>query len=426
MFYNKKAYYLITLIIFCYQLPSYCLESSPKIYEEKIGNPITLTNLLLSIKNLYVSENNENFNNLNKQAHKNTQPTDKKEGWSEWQSWTNFPHNQIQLGVSNSDYGAMMDMEYKCFNKVSPDNDEKKSQTYWYRISEPTELSEYVKIEIGCWLENQLKAVSLVNGIKINTSSKSEPELYAQDIYTQDIYSQDIYNCPREFTGWDLIKSFETKNYSLALCQQGDSVYLVGHEKDQHEAFITANVISQNNDLIIAQDEYGFSFEINNHELKVTQNNQLIAQEKILDLYIKQNNSESNLTGVVWQLQQIRYNNDELIKVDNPSNYTIEFLPDGQVQIKADCNRARGTYTQQDSSISIKIGPTTRAMCPPESISDQYLKELQSAVIFFFQDGNLYFDLKFDTGTMKFIPDTSKLETEKKLRILSHHNHQIQ
>ena len=65
-------------------------------------------------------------------------------------------------------------------------------------------------------------------------------------------------------------------------------------------------------------------------------------------------------------------------------------------------------------------------MCPPESISDQYLKELQSAVIFFFQDGNLYFDLKFDTGTMKFIPDTSKLETEKKLRILSHHNHQIQ
>ncbi len=403
MFYNKKAYYLITLIIFCYQLPSYCLELSPKIPENKISNPIRLTTLLSSIQTPYVSENQDFLNNLNKQEHKNTQPTDKKEGWSEWQSWTKFPHHQIQLGVSNSDYGGLMDMEYKCFNKVSSDNDEKKSQTYWYRISEPTEPSEYVKIEIGCWLENQFAAISLINGLKINTSSKSDPKLYAQD----------IYNCPREFTGWDLIKSFETKSYSLALCQQGDSLYLVGHEKDQHEAFITANVISQNNDLTIAQDEYGFSFEINNHELKVTQNNQLIAQEKILDLYIKQNNSESNLTGVLWQLQQIRYNNDELVKVDNPSNYTIEFLPDGQVQIKADCNRARGTYTQQDSSISIKIGPTTRAMCPPESISDQYLKELQSAAIFFFQDGNLYFDLKFDTGTMKFIPDNSNMETEK-------------
>ena len=33
------------------------------------------------------------------------------------QSGQTSPHNQIQLGVSNSDYGAMMDMEYKCFRK---------------------------------------------------------------------------------------------------------------------------------------------------------------------------------------------------------------------------------------------------------------------------------------------------------------------
>ena len=122
MFYKKKAYYLITLIIFCYQLPSYCLELSPKIPENKISNPIRLTTLLSSIQTPYVSENQDFLNNLNKQEHKNTQPTDKKEGWSEWQSWTKFPHHQIQLGVSNSDYGGLMDMEYKCFNKVSSDN----------------------------------------------------------------------------------------------------------------------------------------------------------------------------------------------------------------------------------------------------------------------------------------------------------------
>ncbi|MDJ0746880.1 MAG: META domain-containing protein [Xenococcaceae cyanobacterium MO_167.B27] len=242
-------------------------------------------------------------------------------------------------------------------------------------------------------------SIALVNELQINNKSSFKS--------ASQLYTQAINNCPREFTGWVLIKSFETKSYTLALCQKGDFVYLVGHEKQQHEAFITASVISQNDDLIIAQDNYGFSFEISDRELKVTKNERLIAQEKIFNLYIKQdeNNSESNLTSVVWQLQQIRYNNDELIEVDNPSNYTIEFLPDGQVQIKADCNRARGTYTQKGSSISIKIGPTTRAMCPPESISERYLKELQSAVIFFFQDGNLYFDLKFDTGTMKFIPD---------------------
>ena len=243
------------------------------------------------------------------------------------------------------------------------------------------------------------------------TLSQSNPKLQAQT----------IKHCPREFTGWDLIKTFETKGYSLALCQQGDSIYLVGHEKQQHEAFIAASIVSQQEDLIIAQDEQGFSWEINKHELKVTQNNQLVARENILDTgqnqqetvdisspeVVTEDNSESKLTEAVWQLQQIRYSNDELVEVDNPANYTIEFLPDGQLQIKADCNLARGTYTKEGSSLSIKIGPTTRAMCPPESISDRYLKELQAAVIFFFQDGNLYFDLKFDTGTMKFVPDNS-------------------
>lgn len=119
---------------------------------------------------------------------------------------------------------------------------------------------------------------------------------------------------------------------------------------------------------------------------------------------VNQSNSpEENLTGVVWQLEQITYNNDELLKVDKPSDYTIEFLDNNQVQIKADCNRARGSYSVKNSSISIKVGATTRAMCSPESISDKYLNELQFATIFFFKDGNLYLDLKADVGTMKFI-----------------------
>lgn len=227
-----------------------------------------------------------------------------------------------------------------------------------------------------------------------------DPNSKAQVSSRSQVNSQTINNCPREFTGWKLIKTFETASYSLALCRQGNSNYLVGHEKGEHEAFIQAKVvsqfISQGDNFIVAQDEQGFTYEVDNYQLNVSQNNKLIAQEKLI-------HAESNLTGGIWQLQQIRYNNDELIEIDNPANYTIEFLPDGQVQIKADCNNARGSYTQKNSSISIQIGPSTRAMCPPESQSDRYLQELQSAVIFFFQDGNLYFDLKFDTGTMKFI-----------------------
>ncbi|WP_158500453.1 META domain-containing protein [Xenococcus sp. PCC 7305] len=211
-----------------------------------------------------------------------------------------------------------------------------------------------------------------------------------------ELYANAIKNCPREFTNWNLVESFTTKSYSLALCQQRDDLYLVGHQKEPHESFISALVESQNNNLLIAGDKDGFSYEISNSELKVFQDNQLIATENLLDL---------NLIGNIWQLQEIRYNNDELIEVANPDNYTIEFLPDGQLAIKADCNRALGAYTQDGSSISIEIGATTRALCPPESISEQYLRDLQAATIFFFKDGYLYFDLKFDTGTMKFRPE---------------------
>ena len=70
------------------------------------------------------------------QSQRGIQPTDKKQGWSQWQRWDNFPHEQIQLGVSNTDYGGFMDMEYKCFGEVSRDNDVKK-----YRLSRPLGLN---------------------------------------------------------------------------------------------------------------------------------------------------------------------------------------------------------------------------------------------------------------------------------------------
>ena len=119
----------------------------------------------------------------------------------------------------------------------------------------------------------------------------------------------------------------------------------------------------------------------------------------------RENQTELKLTDTVWYLHQIYDNNDQLIKIELPSNYTIEFLSEGNVKIKADCNRASGTYSQEGSRLSIVIEATTRAMCPPESLSTQYLRELQSAAIFFFQDGNLYIDLVADTGTMMFKAD---------------------
>ena len=88
-----------------------------------------------------------------------------------------------------------------------------------------------------------------------------------------------------------------------------------------------------------------------------------------------------------------------------PEKYSLMFTPDGVLHIKADCNRARGSYkADEQGSLTIEIGPMTRAMCTKDSRSDQYIKYLGFVRIYFFKDGRLFFDLFADGGTMEFIP----------------------
>jgi D-alanyl-D-alanine carboxypeptidase len=97
----------------------------------------------------------------------------------------------------------------------------------------------------------------------------------------------------------------------------------------------------------------------------------------------------------------------EQYTVENPQSYLLTFNADGTVNIVADCNNAIGSYTTDGSSISIEMGPMTKAACPPESRSDDFVKYLGSAAIYFFQDGHLFIDLIADSGTTEFAPAQS-------------------
>ena len=55
------------------------------------------------------------------------------------------------------------------------------------------------------------------------------------------------------------------------------------------------------------------------------------------------------------------------------------------------------------SKISIEITHTAMAACPPESLEQNYIRDLNAAAIYFFKSDVLYIDLKYDTGTMKFM-----------------------
>jgi heat shock protein HslJ len=113
--------------------------------------------------------------------------------------------------------------------------------------------------------------------------------------------------------------------------------------------------------------------------------------------------ADQMLVGTVWKWQQSLYNNDTRAVPPNPENYTLNLLPDGKVSIQADCNVGGGTYRLDGNRISIGITHTTMAACSPESLEQKYIRDLNAAAIYFFDADILYIDLKYDTGTMKFM-----------------------
>ncbi|MDH3676069.1 MAG: META domain-containing protein, partial [Anaerolineae bacterium] len=86
-----------------------------------------------------------------------------------------------------------------------------------------------------------------------------------------------------------------------------------------------------------------------------------------------------------------------------------QFRQDGTVSIQADCNQVGGSYTVDRSSITIETGPATLVACPPGSLGDQFVAQLNEAAIFVIQGDKLSIDLKVDSGTIQFTAQFSEL-----------------
>ena len=72
------------------------------------------------------------------------------------------------------------------------------------------------------------------------------------------------------------------------------------------------------------------------------------------------------------------------------ANYTITFNTDGSYDAKADCNQLSGTYTTTGTGgITIELGPMTMAMCPEESLSNQFVAALANAESYAIADSQL-------------------------------------
>jgi heat shock protein HslJ len=88
--------------------------------------------------------------------------------------------------------------------------------------------------------------------------------------------------------------------------------------------------------------------------------------------------------------------------IPEPERYQIVLNSDGSINVQADCNMVSGSYTVEAGIITINLGPSTLVACPEDSLADQFVQNLTAAAIMFFDDPDMLFDLKFDSGTMRF------------------------
>ncbi len=113
-----------------------------------------------------------------------------------------------------------------------------------------------------------------------------------------------------------------------------------------------------------------------------------------------------DIIGTVWQWTRFDDTADlNNIVVPDPENYELVLWPDGAFSLKADCNIARGNYELDSPTLSLVVGPTTRALCSPESLSDTFIGRVGQTVSYVIDDeGNLNLNLFADAGNMVFAP----------------------
>lgn len=115
--------------------------------------------------------------------------------------------------------------------------------------------------------------------------------------------------------------------------------------------------------------------------------------------------SAADLGGRTWSWKGTQFSDDKRVAPDAPERYTLEFLAEGRVQLRADCNRGGARFeTGANRALQISPAATTKMGCPPGSSDTEFLRELALVSTYRFVDGDLVLMLRADTGSMRFTP----------------------
>jgi heat shock protein HslJ len=109
----------------------------------------------------------------------------------------------------------------------------------------------------------------------------------------------------------------------------------------------------------------------------------------------------ANATGS-WRWEGLVSAADK-VEIEQPERYTLELQGRGKALVRADCNRGQAAYKLEGRAIAIRVSGMTKVACPSDSLSERYLKALETAVGQRIRGDILFLDLAGEGGTMKFV-----------------------
>ena len=113
----------------------------------------------------------------------------------------------------------------------------------------------------------------------------------------------------------------------------------------------------------------------------------------------------TSLAGTQWQLVRIMSMDDSEYLPEAPSAYTLVFDTEGRFSAIAGCNRATGRWISESApGLRFSEMASTKAVCPPGSLSERYLAQFDWVRSFVLRDGHLFLATMADGSIIEFQP----------------------
>jgi heat shock protein HslJ len=109
------------------------------------------------------------------------------------------------------------------------------------------------------------------------------------------------------------------------------------------------------------------------------------------------------LVGVVWSWQYTQSSDGSGVMPGDPRRYTILFLENGTVEVRADCLTATGAYVVRGQAVSISVAqPAAHPPCAVGPLERRLFAALNGVARYSLDGGTLVLLLKGNVGTMRF------------------------